>query len=93
MIWRGTDVERSLASSEIRLGRPDRAEAFLKDTIAQQVYGPGYLAEMSIVGLAEFYATPALHECIYVYKGRQDGAGVKTRAFDDVENSSTGGDV
>ncbi len=42
----------ALASSEIRLGRPDRAEAFMADTIECRTYGPGYFQEMSLVGHA-----------------------------------------
>ena len=38
------------ASSEIRLGRPNRAEQFFVDTITHRTHGPGYFEECAPVG-------------------------------------------
>ncbi len=40
------------ASSEIRLGRPNRAEQFFVDTILHRTHGPGYFEECAPVGVA-----------------------------------------
>lgn len=40
------------ASSEIRIGRPDRAEQFFVDAIENRTHGPGYFEECSPVGVA-----------------------------------------
>jgi hypothetical protein len=38
-------LNSSAASCEIRLGRPDRAEQFMEDTLAHTIHGPGYFEE------------------------------------------------
>lgn len=50
------------ASSEIRLGRPDRAEQFFVDTITHRTHGPGYFEEcMPVAGIPPFVTAHGSH--------------------------------
>ena len=45
-------INSAAVSSEIRLGRPDRAEQFMVDSLENGVHGPGYFEECTPTGLA-----------------------------------------
>lgn len=48
-------LNASAACSEMRLGRPDRAEQFLVDSLQHRIHGPGYFEECAPIGQ---YALP-----------------------------------
>jgi hypothetical protein len=45
-------LNSAAASSQLRLGRPDRAEQHLVDTLEHRIHGPGYFEEMAPSGVA-----------------------------------------
>ena len=45
-------LNSAAASSEIRLGRADRAEQFMLDTLVHRIHGPGYFEECAPIFLA-----------------------------------------
>ena len=50
-------LNSATACSQLRLGRPDRAEQLMVDTLENRIHGPGYLEENAPIGV---YALPPL---------------------------------